>query len=383
MSPAGEPERSAQKRYRDPLILALVGGLIGPQEKTLIFSVRTQDAKIPPLGPKLEILSANGRIVLHSDVDGFLRFPFNLELIKENPVIRKLEEGITFDFRVTSSTKPGISGRLELFTGDKAFVENGVIRLWHPPELEQEAEVIIRQLKQAFDFIRAELGVKPTAWGINVVKEDLSKLNHTTLQDHPKWYTWSYSISEIESKNGQRSNVHEWVEHTLGERVGLVQSSNGGSNRFVFDGLADYISSRFCSLFPSDYLSRLHRLIDEGITSVNLPETFLWQAQQYSSPDHLTEELVKFPAGYPLSFAFWESMCAKHGRDLPKRFLEAVQTRKLTNYESCLRVLEQLTGSTSLKSTLEAMDVNETIQLIEDISKSQQQKTKIEQAEEL
>ncbi len=244
---ADEPERSAQKRYRDPLMPLLVGGLIGPQEKTLTFSVRTQHAKIPPPGPKLEILSAKGRIVLHSDTDGFLRLPFNLELIKENPVIRKLDEGLTFEFRLTFSTKRGINRGIELFTGDKAFVENGVIRVWHPPELEQEAEVVLRQLKQAFDFIRAELGVKPAAWGINVVEEDLSKLNHTTLQDHPKWYTWSYSISEIESKNGQRSNVHEWVEYTLDERVGLAQSGNGGSNRFVFDGLADYVSSRFCS----------------------------------------------------------------------------------------------------------------------------------------
>jgi len=379
-APADGSQRSPQRRYRDPLMPLLLGGLIGPQEKTLTCSVRTTDAKIPPPGPKLEIISTKGRIVLSSDTDGFLRFPFNLELIRENPAIGKLGEGLVFTFRLTSSTTLGINKRIELSAGDKGFVGDGAIRVWYPPHLEQKAEATLGQLEEASDFIRSELGIEPAPWGINLVEMDLSKVNHTTLQDYPRWYTWSYSVSQIESRNSQRANVHEWVEHTLNECVGLVQCDNETSNRFVLDGLADYVGSRFSKHFPTDYLSRLHGLIDEGMTSVNLPEMFSWQAhRRYASPGQLKEALVEFPAGYPLSFAFWERTCAEYGRDLPRRFVEAVRKEESRSCESCLRILEQLTGSSLLESRLEAMDVNETIQLIQDTSRSQERRTKIEQ----
>ena len=382
-SPANEPEKSAQKHYLDPIRALLVGGLIGPQEKTLAFRVRTRDGKIPETGPKLKILSATGRIILNSDADGFIRYPFNIDLVKENPVIEKFGgKKYVFECRLTSSGKRGIKQRVELSAGGKAFVGNDSIRIWYPPDFEQEAKAVFRQCKLVFDYIHTELGIEPPRWGINLCSEDLSKVNQTTLQDYPKWYTWSFPVSEALSLEGQKSNTHEWLEYTLDERVGLAQSEgNQGSNRFVHDGLSEYVSIRFSRHMPSDYLSRLQNLIDQGTTTINLPLKFQAPKMQYATPDQLQEKLAKFTAGYPLSFVFWEHACSEYGRDLPKRFIEAVQKEHLESYESCLHALERLTGSSSLKSELEAMDVNEAIECIENLSKSLEQKKKDDPAD--
>jgi len=182
------------------------------------------------------------------------------------------------------------------------------------------------------------------------------------------------------SLKGKKSNVHEWVEHTLDECAGLIQSSNEGSNRFVFDGFAEYVSIRFTKYLPTYYLSCLQDLLKQDMTIVNLPEKFQWQAKQYQNPDQLTDELIQFQAGYPLSFVFWERISAEYGRDLPKRFLAHLRKKSRGDYKSCLLTLEYLTESNSFRSWLKAIDVAEAIQCIQNVSKSHMRNIKIEPA---
>jgi len=148
VSPTGPPGPNAQRHYCDPIMPLLVGGIIGPQEKTLVFSVRTKDAKIPEPGPKLEIYSKNGTIVLQSDADGYVKYPFSVALIKENPALRKLNEKLTFELRLTSVTKPGIKQRIELSVGDKPFMACESCRVWYSASHEKEAEEILRNYRK-------------------------------------------------------------------------------------------------------------------------------------------------------------------------------------------------------------------------------------------
>ena len=363
-------ESNIRRRYRDPLLPLLKGGLIGPQEKTLIFSVRSPDGKIPPQGPKLEILSSTGRIVLNSDTSGFIRFPFNLDLVRENPTISKLgDENYVFEARLTSSARKGVTKRIELSAKGKDSVGDDSIRVWYPPGSKMKADLVLKQCRLAYRFIHTELGVTPPPWGVNLIREDLSEANQTTLQAYPQWYTWSYPIEEALSSKGKQVNTHEWVEYTL-EQLGIEQSSSPqGSNRFVLDGLSEYLSIRFTGYMPSDYLSRLTKLVNRDITVINLAMEFKAPTANHASPDQLRRELERFTAGYPLSYVFWEHTSSEYGRDLPKRFINKIQKLEKVDYETCIHTLEELTGA-SLKHELEAMDLHKAVQLINHLSKN-------------
>ena len=346
-----------------------------------MFKARAADGRIPEEGPKLEIHSKNGVIVLRSDADGYVEYPFSVALVKENPIIKKLNENIAFELRITDVTRVGINQRIELSVGDKPYIESGPCRLWYPTGNLERAKEVLTDLKAARAFIRNELGVEPSPWGINIVAQDLNEVNYTTLQDFPKWFTWSYPIAGISTAKERKSNVHEWVEHTLSEEVGLKQSSKGGSNRCVFDGLAEYVSIRFAKHIPPFYLSDLQKLLAKNVNKVDLTEQFRWQAKQYRNPEQLMDELTQFTAGYPLSYAFWEGLSRQYGRDMPKRFVSQLKQYDQGNIESCIRILGQLTRSNQVQSHLKSMDVNKAVQLIQEISESYQDKTDIEPAD--
>jgi hypothetical protein len=364
------PNPGTNRHYRDFVTPLLAGGLIGAQEKTLALRVITENGEIPEPGPKLEIHSNNGVITLESDADGYIKYPFNLSLFRENPIVIKLDNNIAFELRLSSVLRPGVKQLRELSVGDKQYIDCGSCRLWYPTGHLEIAKEISKDLKAACTFIRRELGVTPIFWGINLVAQDLSKVNYTTLQDYPKWYTWSYTIDEITSSGARTNIVHEWVEATLGECVGLKQSSVGGSNRFVFDGLADYISIRFTKYVPAFYLPELQALLNTSVNTVDLPNQFRWQPKQYQNPEELTDELIQFRAGYPLSYAFWEDLSQKYGRDIPKRFISQLQQGDKSDTESCIHTLEQLTGSNQIQAKLETIDVGKVMELIQDMSKS-------------
>ena len=380
-SPTDLPESNTNLYYRDLVMPLLVGGVIGPQEKTLAFRVRTEDDQIPKPGPKLKICSSSGAISLHSDTDGFVKYPFNLALFKENPTIKKItNDPITLESRLSSVTIRGITQLIELSVGEKPYMDCGSCRLWYPAGHLERANVISKDLRAACEFIHRELGVTPIHWGINLVAQDLNKVNYTTLQDYPKWYTWSYSVDEINSSGARKNIVHEWVEQTLVERVGLKQSSTGGSNRFVLDGLAVYVSIRFTKYIPSSYLSDLQALSNTSVNKVDLPNQFRWQPKQNQNPGQFKDELVQFPAGYPLSYAFWEDLSRKHGRDTPKRFISQLHQGVKSDTESCIHTLEHLTGSNQIRSKLETMDIDKSRKLIRDMLRSYQEGKDIEQA---
>lgn len=361
---SGEPEpEETQCHYCDLIMPLLVGGLIGPQEKTLIFSVRTPEGTIPPPGPNLEILSNSATIVLDSDADGFVHLPFNINLVRENPPVNKLyDRQCSYEARLTCVFHKGIKQRVELDTRGKPSLGEGPLKVWYPPGLEKDAKATLEHLEQAAASIRSELGIEPASWGINLIGQDLSAINHTTLQYEPKWYTWSYSVDEMATAESRQNTVHEWVEYSLEKSAGLSQSSEGGSNRFVFDGLADYVSNRFSNRFSSEYSARLEQLLADGITSVNLPREFTFSGEAALTSSNKT---FGFTAGYPLSYAFWERVSEQHGRDIPKRFLAAVHKEGAADYETCLRILKQLTGSETLRQELEAMDVAAALELIQ------------------
>ena len=369
-SPPGSPDPSTSRHYRDPIMSLLVGGIIGPQEKTLAFRVTTENGGIPELGPKLEIHSNNGVITLESDADGYVKYPFTLALVQENPIVKKLANNITFELRLTAVSKSGVKQRRELSVGDKLYIDCGSCRLWYPTGHLEIANEISKDLKAACTFVRSELGVTPSPWGINLVAQDLNEVNYTTLQDYPKWYTWSHTIDEITSSGARQNIIHEWVEHSLDECVGLKQSSVGGSNRFVFDGLADYISIRITKYVPAFYLPDLQALLDTGVNTVDLPDRFRWQPKQYQSPEELKDELIQFRAGYPLSYAFWEDLSQEYDRDIPKRFISQLQPGDKSDTESCIHTLEHLTGSNQIQAKLGTIDVGKAMQSIQDMSKA-------------
>jgi hypothetical protein len=369
----GESKPEQPRRYRDPLLPLLAGGIIGPAEKTLIFRARGSGGAIPPAGQKLEIRAAAGTIILESDADGFVRWPFNLELLRENPPVRKLDATLTFDLLIAATFKSGVQERVELSAGQKAFVEEGAIRVWHTAGQAAAARELLERLVNQHSFIEKELGIVPLPWGINLVDDDLSGMNVTTLQDYPQWFTWSFSLQELGSREAERVNMHEWVEQSLSDRLEIESAEDKGWDRFVGDGLAEYVSIRCLRSIPAHYPELFEQLLTRGEIRVNLPERFRWATVGGASPAGLEASLEgQFRAGYALSFVFWERTCAEHGRDLPKRYLAALGSGGRKDYESRLRVLAQLTGSEAVRSRLEAMDVREALQQLRDLSEWQE-----------
>jgi hypothetical protein len=382
-SPSDSPSPSTDSHYRRYVTSLLAGGIIGIQEKTIALRVISKNGEKLEPGPKLEIHSNNGVITLESDVDEYIKYPFNLSLWRENPIVKKLDSNIGFEIRISSVFRPGVKELRELSVGDKQYIDCGLCRLWYPAGHLELANEVSKDLKAACTFIRRELGVTPCLWGINLVAQDLSKVNYTTLQDYPKWYTWSYTIDEITSSGERKNIVHEWVENSLVDSVGLKPSSVGGSNRFVFDGLADYISVRFTKYVRPSYLRDLRALLNAGVHTVDLPDCFRWLSLQYQNPEELSDELLlsQFRAGYPLSYAFWEDLSQEYGRDIPKRFISQLHQSDKSDTESCIHTLERLTGSNQIQSRLKTIDVDKAIQLIQDMSKSHQGMNNIERAD--
>ncbi len=368
-------EGDSLKRYEIFFGEAAQLGMIGPQTKDVVFTLRTQEGKIPTTGPKLEIMSASKTIVIESDANGHIKIPFSIDLLKENPPVRKLyDEVLQFELFLTVHAGQKSKQTREFSLKDKPYVEFEELRVWYPPSYRKKTGTVITELKKQSEFIEKHLGIKPIPWGINLIEERDPDVNIITLQEFPKWAVWTYSFEEMKQEKYIQTNIHEWVEQTLIRRFDLFDADPKGRNRFVLDGLADYIKIKYLGKIPNGYCKPLEMLIQQGTTQANLIQKFRSiRKLDYANGKKSMAERVQDESwipGYPLSFAFWEKLCRQHGRILPKRFLNKIENEPQRDLDSCISILEELTNTKTIQSRLEVMNVAASLQLIKGFQKN-------------
>ncbi len=364
-----EKSKDSEKPYLMFVGPFLQAGIIGPGTKEVAYQLSTEDGKTPPAGPKLEILFSKGTIVIESDREGIIRLPYSLELVEENPTVRKrYKEVLSFEVWLTGSFKSDSSKNVELSYKNKPSIESENIRIWYPADHHQKAKKLMPKLEKQRDFIQKQLGLEPMPWGINLIETKDPKVNDITIQEFPRWITWSYSLNEMNKIKFVQTNIHEWTEATLDRRLGLHHADSEGRNRFILDGLADYLKIRYTKKVRKDYMGMLEPLLEKNEIQVNLIESFKSLHFSMTPTDGpIRKQIIKHSwlPGYPLSFVFWERLCREHGRDLPKKFIQSIQKKSKRDFESCIESLEKIIGE-PIRSQLENVDVKSAMDLIQE-----------------
>ena len=233
----------------------------------------------------------------------------------------------------------------------------------------------------------------------------LGVLNQVTIQADPERAVFSWSPGWHDNDLVQWINLHEWAELSLvQEELRLHRSDAKGRNRFFADGLAEYAAFHYLNgrtAFSGK--GNLERLLRYGIRRIDFtwhfrttnweniranwknrlprqslarrktppPTARLFQDIQQAGYEEMLQHVFfkesilgsVRAAGYAVAFHFWEQLAQRHGRDLPKRFLQSLAKADPQNrrFEDCLVLLEQLTGETLMRSRIAAADLSQTL----------------------
>jgi len=360
----------------------------------------------------LEIEANSGKVVLRANEHGRILFPVRADWRKENPSIRLLSDTVAdFDtspraftfFRVGDDPIFDVNNPLE-----NAVYESSGFIVYHPEDQLEEAKLSEAELLREQEFISRILGIELPATSVNLVDgEDSENARdastgplieeespQVTIQPHPKQppFIWSYPLGWQNKPWWKHFNVHEWTEvYLLTEKeIQLTHKADlTGRNRFFADGLAEYVAIHYLKGVPSPRFRQyvLRKLLRYGIERVDFARFFRTPIRRswgippfvfrsaWNKPARLSEremealkaagygELARHglfrasvidsieSAGYAVAFHFWERLAREHGRDLPRRFIEALTEAdpEGRDFEGCLKILEGLTGERRLK----------------------------------
>jgi len=315
----------------------------------------------PAANVRIRILASAGPIELPADSRGNLRFPVSQRLFSEDPAVVgyipqvvALSTGLSAGFRAGSfgltALRPARERAGEVFveTRGKQEIAADSLSVWYPPECADYAQRVLSTLEKQREFVRAFTGLEPLKWGVILLPELLSDSTYLVRQRDRDRCAWVYSVDELKSGFFAEINAHEWVDATISFQRNLRCRS-----LFISEGLAEY--ARFLNKgkrWPP--AKGLLTLRDDGVKYVNLIDQFT----RRTSPRHLER------ACYDVSFAFWYTLCKKHGDTLPSMFLTRLRDAGKYRTDTAIKILEDLTGDTNVRARLEKADVSEAIDLI-------------------
>lgn len=326
---------------------------------------------LPISDVKFTIRSDNGLIELVTDKNGILRIPVSESLRKENPPLIK-------DYPKKLKLMFGLTGRGSMLNTDREIhivslaekkrIQETTLTVWYSPDHEAEAESVLDQMKRQRQIIEHATGLEPSPWGVILVSEVTDVNLLFPLQCGTT--VWPFLLDDLKSGRFSRTNTHEWTENTIERHLNLHDKDKMHRNRFVVDGLADYIAFLHAGL-PAHYEEPLIKILTDGIEQVNLLKDF--QSVRYRS-SHVTVKDIKknlrdrekvFAAGYPLSFVFWYQLCEENGATLPALLLKELQEEKQQDADSIIAILERITKRDNIRKSIENADVQQAISLIE------------------
>jgi len=246
----------------------------------------------------------------------------------------------------------------------KAVIGTDRFRVWYPHGCEADAKAAAKLLSEQQELIAKVTGLRPTQWGIIVVPEKRKDTRYVVSETGTGFFVWCYSKAEIAGGRFAKVNIHEWTENTIDHHLQLHRADR--RNRFICDGLAEYAAFRHAGI-GKNYAAALEALHKTNIRSVNLFKKFrsvrVRDPWGLSGFDQALEDRG-FPAGYPLSFAFWHQLCEEQGHDLPLRFLRLLRQKQKRDVGAAIGILEDMTHSSDIRKRLKSADVHKAIETI-------------------
>jgi len=364
---------ASPRSYAD-VLGAIRRGVLLPQDAEYVCVLLLDaDVGAPLAGVTITIPHHHHEITLVSDSNGVVRLPLSTELLRDNPPLEHDYSGrIRWIARYTAQG-PEEWDRIQYMetSGLPAVVAEG-FRIFYAPGCEAAAHKAERKMQEQYGLILKTTGLQPVMWGVVIVPE---KDDHTAYVVPPQqggFPVWCYSRGEVSDGTLDRMNCHEWTESRLDGRLQLTHAD--GRNRFITDGLAEYLAF-LCAGPNRRYLATLLRAEEQGHSSLNLLKRFRAQrgwvdsTQVQSAERWLMKSLADwaYGAGYPLSFVFWYRLCEADGTHIPRQFLGRLKEQAKRDTPACIAVLEEVTGRQRLMRELEYADVSEAIGLIQSL----------------
>jgi len=346
-------------------------GVLPPGVEVLYIRLVDSRDRLALPGVKVSILSRDSRIDLLSDDSGFIRFPLSDRLADENPVViihRKAPTTLLWNVTVTSLHKKNADASYVTTEGKDAITTEG-FEIYYMPQCQSDVHAVREELERQQELIREVTGLRPAQWGVIIVPEDDDPVVRVVRQDKPELTLWCYSSGDLSDGKFARVNIHEWTEHTLDSVLGLGQADE--RNRFILDGLAEYVAFRHTGVAPDD-LETLRALRARGVRFVNLLKEFRvvsWRPGGVNDLDlRNVLQTQGYPPGYPLSFIVWYDLCEAHGAGLPAILLERLKEEKHRTAHVAVKLIEEITGRRDIRSRLTQANVDYALETLEALS---------------
>ena len=350
-------------RYRDVAVPILKSGLVDPQARQIALTQVDAKSGQPATNVVISILSSQHPRKLRTDAQGVVFLPLAEVYFQENPRLKHDYRGkLIMNFTSTGTFSFGTNQQQQIVSlKDKFTLTNGNLCVYYPLGLGTAARQTMRELLGSRDDIARILGVQPLPWGIVILPEKATNMDYVVTGMSGGPHIWSYSVAELDGGSLAQINTHEWTEQTLDQSLHLHDADR--RNRFVLDGLAEWMAWRHAGL-PPKYGISLEDLAHAGTRKVDLLKKFQSiRIQGVPSFAAIKQSINEqgFPAGYALSLAFWHRLCEAHGDDLPKRLLARLRQQPQRDLPAVLRILGELTGEKDLSRRLHQADVSEAL----------------------
>jgi len=385
------------KTYRTFIRSFEKDGAVGTDARRLRIQVATPEDKTPIEGFKLIVLSKAEPALLTSDSHGMIQVPVSATLRHENPLVMTDYKGPmsfyycgpeTWNVAGTSlgATIRGLMRNkpVEISTKGMWQTITGDFTVWYCPEYGPQAKKAEELLRRQYQVIRKTTGLAPVNWGVIILPEMRDDIPYVVSCAESGGRAWCYSAKEVDSGRFAEINAHEWTESTIDDHLRIYHYDR--SNRFIGDGLAEYVSclcvkaegNRFCRADEvADYLEWLR---DSGVQKVNLLKDFrsLWVLLPTNS--NIAEAVRKEGRleGYGLSLAFWDRLTREHGTDVPRQFIYRLRTSERHDSATAIRLLEDMTGEKDIRARLSGADIGEAIKALDEMAPAVQQGAELE-----
>jgi hypothetical protein len=355
-------------------------GAIASDMRRLRIQVATPDEKTPIEGFKLIVMSKAEPTLVTSDSHGMIQVPVSATLRRENPLVMTDYKGpVSFYYcgpgtwSVTgTSLGATIRGLLqskpvEISTKGMWQTITGDFTVWYCPEYAPQAKKAEALLSRQYEMIRKTTGLKPINWGVIILPEMHDDIPYVVSCAESGCSAWCYSAKEVDDGRFAEINAHEWTESTIDDQLRIYHYDR--SNRFIGDGLAEYVSclcvkaegGRFGRADEvADYLAWLR---DSGVHQVNLLKEFRSMWVLLPTNSNIAEAVRKEGRldGYGLSLAFWDRLAREHGTDVVKRFLYRLRTSDKRDSAAAIMLLQDMTGEKDIRARLSGASIDEAI----------------------